>query len=165
MKHRQTGFIFITTLFMISILALLILSLMQSIFLYAKTSNQRINHHQALYQLENVALKLNVKQTSHCVIFNPDFSLPKKLLRDQRGCDWVEAQVIYHYIVSDLGVYPCLYIGSNASHHWLVSIVSSLEPSILLQVRFAMPENKVECQASDSRQIQQGIVLSLLTSA
>lgn len=162
--HPVKGFILLAVLLMMSILSLFILSSMQTIFLYTKTSNQRVSAHQTIYQLETVALKLSKQSHFNCLISHPDFNQARNLLREKKGCEWRDKSIRYHYIINDLGSFPCLTIGPDVSHHWLISIISSLNPHVLLQLRFVTREKKVECKASDSRQMHAGIVVSLLTS-
>lgn len=131
MKIRSTGFVLLTTIMMIVILALLVLSLMQSLFLYIRSSNQVVINHKRLTEMEQIVDKLDLTQSGYV------------------------GQ--YIYVVEDLGLHPCLKINQLGSHHWQVTIATTQPPHVVLQLRIARPIETEICE-STAIQIDPGIV-------
>ena len=158
MKSTSAGFILLTTLFIVSLIALLVIANMKSVSLYFKTNNQVVISHEAFYQLEVVANKIGLSNKDKCLssVQNPNQLV--QALGLSQGCDWVMFNQSYHYLVSDLGLYPCLQIGISSSHHWLVSVMNTASPSHVLQLRWAVPGEKANCLEDKSHQIASGVI-------
>lgn len=160
------GYILFTTLLMMSIVSILVLSLMQAVYLDFKMSNQFIANHEAFYQLEKMGK--NMMQTSHmdvsqpCVIRELDANQIDTTRLQRQGCKIEDDKQVFHYIISDLGLYPCLEImvgeTKYSSHHWLMSIMSDRLSKQLLQIRVALPEQAVVCESYTPHRTSSGII-------
>ncbi len=160
---RQKGIVLFMTMIILSILALLILSLMQAILLYVKANNQLIQRHQAFYQLEAASNQLGVfsVEDRRCMVSEKDPNEVIELLQRQHGCTSVVGQQSYRYLVEDLGVYPCLQIklGTRlrSSHHWLLSVTTEGPIFELLQLRIARVADLAPCDGA-SIMINEGVI-------
>ncbi len=156
MNHRQTGIVLLTAMMMIVILALLVLSLMQSIYLYIRSGNQVVMNHQQLSEMEHIITKLDLTQSA-CLVRDKNPNQLVEWVGAHQGCKFAQ----YTYVVEDLGLYPCLQMASGAiplgSHHWLVTLVKTQAPHVVLQLRMAKPAETDICQLTAIR-IHQGVV-------
>jgi hypothetical protein len=143
MMAQQKGFVLLVIMTMLGILSLLTLSSMQTVWLYLKTSQQRIRYDENHNQLEMLAKKI----AENLLCRRHKINLQSKHAK-------VELQ--------DLGEYSCLKIKMDgkyyASHHWLISVRSSWLPSKVLQVRVATPAHISTCQAGSQRIIESGMI-------
>lgn len=158
-RHFQAGMIVLTTVIMISIVMMLVLSLMQSVFLYTKASNSVLKKHKEFYQLEAAIQHLIAENHPNDCLFSEEN--PNKIvtwLLQMNGCRFTWNDHQYYYLIDDLGLYPCLqtYKG-NSSHHWLYTIFSPVQQSIL-QLRIAKPAKALQCELLDVRNIKTGII-------
>jgi len=158
----QRGMILLTTIIMIIVLTMLVLTLLQTVFLYIKVNNQVVSKHEALYQLEAVAHRLLMLENDpNCVITDGDPNQMIELLRDHRGCLFVDNHRQYDYVIDDLGLFPCLHIVSGntkySSHHWLITVSMVGQPDIL-QLRIAKQAREISCYSLEGRQIHQGVI-------
>ena len=148
---------------MVLILTMLVLSLMQAVFLYSKVSNQVVNKHEVLYQLESVAHQLIMAEHNpHCESTGEDMNQIIDLLLHNSGCSLTDRHQHYYYWIDDLGIYPCLHIVSgkkiNSSHHWLVSVATAPPRQAILQLRIAMPTNIITCGLPEANYIKKGVI-------
>lgn len=153
----------LTTIIMLSLLTMLVLSLMQSVFLYTKVSNQVVVKHKALYQLEEAAYHLITESYSpNCLFTSENPNRIVDFLLHNQGCSFIWQHQQYYYLVDDLGIYPCLQaISGNevqSSHHWLLTVLSSLPYQAVLQLRIAKPMRRLHCDLTEARQIKMGII-------
>lgn len=158
MRSHMEGFVLLTTFLMLSLLALLVVANMKSVSLYFKMSNHLISSHQDFYRLEAVVNEIGISHLHDCVSSEQDPNRLLEQLRQVQGCDLALFHHTYHYIVSDLGISPCLQINLNSSHHWLISVIDVVLQSHSLQVRVALPEKQGICLEEKSRLITGGIV-------
>lgn len=158
-NRQQDGIVLLTTMMMLVILSLLVLSLMQSVFLYIKSSRQIIENHQLFHQMEVLANQLDA---TACIVENKDPNQLIDLLSHDQGCLIEEKGHWYQYVIEDMGVYSCLQIMVNAapqgSHHWLITLVSMQSPRILLQLRIARPAETTTCDVSLAHSIASGVI-------
>jgi hypothetical protein len=162
----KKGFILLTTVTMIAVLLTLVLSLQNSIYLEIKTSNVFIKAHQDFYKLEDLAEQISQNisgyATKDCVVAKLDMNEINKTLLISKGCRLEDKNHDHYYIVSDLGVYSCLQIGDKdikySSHHWLISLTSKELSSKIIQIRIALPIKISNCDLSESKIIQAGII-------
>lgn len=163
MSQREKGMVLLMSIMMISLLTLLVLTLLQAVLLYVKVSQQVTKTHHALYQLEAAAMVL-VKNlpVPDCSYNNEDPNQMLALLLNEGGCAWVYEKETYHYLVDDLGLYPCLKVMSDnrwqSSHHWLITIKSSSPRQSILQLRIVTPSQAITCDGGESRAINQGVI-------
>lgn len=148
---------------MISIITMLVLSLMQSVLLYVKVSNQVGANHEALYQLEAAAYHLiTANYSSDCIFTGENPNQIVEFLLHNRGCSLIWQHHQYYYLVDDLGLYPCLRAISDkeiqSSHHWLITVFSPTPQPAVLQLRVAKPVRAIQCELSESRQINMGVI-------
>jgi len=163
LRQQQIGIVILTTIIMLSILTLLVLSLMQTVLLYIKVSNQVLIRHERFYKLEAAAHQLLLKNhQADCVIH---YENPNKIMGlsvDGQGCLFVQEKQQYQYLVDDLGLFPCLKMAygkeRQSSHHWVITILSPLPEQAMLQLRIAKPAKAVACGFSDERWINSGII-------
>jgi len=160
-RERVQGTVLLTTIIIVSILAILILSMMQAVFLYLKASGHVVVHQQEFYQLEAAAQKIAAfdKPLAHCVVqkINPN-DIMSQLLSD-KGCVLMVGDQRYQYLIDDLGEYPCLNIAYDkriyGSHHWLISIATS--ESAILQIRLVKRAETPRCKQVEEREVHEGI--------
>ena len=161
MKRLQTGIVLLTTLLMMAILSLLVLSLMQSVWLYLKTNNQLIHQHDAFYGMEAVLNRLDFKAPD-CVVHQ---QTPNQLINAvgaHQGCTYTEKKRHFTYIIEELEHYPCLQIdatnGIQGSQHWLITVASDALPNVILQVRYAVPIETEACLLGLPHRIRTGVL-------
>lgn len=164
----KTGYTLIMVLLVNLLLSLIILSGMQTLFLYGKMSNQVLISHQQFYQLESVASILVERSaeaniSSNCIVNAEESAhLRGGLFLHQRGCSIVVNRQRYHYVLMDLGLYPCLSILSRdtlySSHHWLINVVMAGKLQQSLQLRLALPEKKIDCMLPIQHIINAGVI-------
>lgn len=152
-NKQQIGIVLLTTMIMMSLLSVLMLSLMQSVLLYAKVSNQIVLTHKLFYQLEAAAQALiSSSAPPDCILTGEDPNHIIDLLLHQKGCYFVHNEQSYSYLIDDLGLYPCLRMlyksHTYSSHHWLITIVS-LPLSRVLQLRIAKPAKMITCDLKE----------------
>lgn len=154
MKRSQKGMVLFMVIVFLAILTTLILTLMQSVFLYIKASNQLVEYHQSFYQLESAANQLQALDLStiepQCRLRGKTSNDVIKLLKGGRGCEWMMENQSYAYLLDDLGEYPCLQIKNKqslmSSRHFLVSVITKDPPYKLLQLRIAKIDGLGICQ-------------------
>lgn len=157
------GTILVTTIIMISILTMLTLTLMQTVFIYLKVSQQVVKNHELFYELETIARVLSSESYSlDCLLTNEEPNKVLELLRDHYGCHRVVGKHQYDYLIDDLGYFPCLTIVERgkdySSHHWLVNVATNTLPQMMLQLRLAKRAGEMDCQSPSKRQIDPGTV-------
>ncbi|WP_133127050.1 hypothetical protein [Legionella nagasakiensis] len=160
---HKNGFILLTTIVMVSLLAFLVLSLMQGVFLYSKTSAQLVSNHQEFYQMETVAYQLAFRQewfsVPDCIVENSGWNRMENAL-EKSHCRIVLEGKDYHYLIEDLGEYPafCILTGSKmaGSHHWLLNVIN--HQGDLLQLRIAKTSVSQLCDSSSEQTIEEGVI-------
>lgn len=150
---RQQGMVLFTSMMMLVILSLLILSLMQAFFLSVKASSALTKKHQAFYQLEAIANQLRASNLSmmdsRCMVQSKSPNEILMMLKHHAGCEYLEDDVSYRYLIEDLGEYPCLQINSAmGSHHWLISLAKTDSTFLPLQIRIAVGVEPTQCDGS-----------------
>ena len=161
MKHQQGGMVLLTTIMMIVILTMLVLSLLQSVFLYIKSSNLVMANHQVFHQMEDLANTLDLTNAA-CVVRDKNPNQLVDMLSANQGCVMVEGRRQYRYVLEELGLYPCLQILMDGtlygSQHWLVTLASMQPPNMILQLRMARPAETHACELSTMPRIYSGVV-------
>lgn len=148
----QTGFIFIFTLCITAIMSVLLLATMQNVLLYQRASNQQEEVHFRFYKLEHSAHKLiNVplKKIPRCILKQ---DLANKVIGQAKksSCRIVMDKMVYHYLIEDLGEYPCLVSGPQgnlkSTHHFRYTLLlPSDNPVMILQIRVIRPAKFFNC--------------------
>ncbi len=159
----HTGFILLTTMVTMSVLALLVITLRAAVFLSLKMSHQAVKKHDSFYQLESAAFQLNMKHLNKtCVSKESDPNHVIKQILSKTDCTFIFNHKQYVYLISDAGQFPCLPIIDHQvtynSHHWLLSMRDVLERKDVLQLRIATPELGTPCNEPVVRQIKAGLV-------
>lgn len=158
MITKTKGFILIITLLMLAILSALVLYLLKMTAINYQALNSSLQSTQAFYQMERTARQLMTELSTTCVQpeIGPNQAL--ELLHKKQGCTIRIAGQSYHYLIEDLGNFPCLTIkkGSTllASHHYRLSL-SNIS---LLQLRFVVQGATQACESPESISINEGIV-------
>lgn len=162
MSYRQRGIVLLTTMMILVIVTLLILSLMQGVFLYIKSSHQIMRHHEVFRQMEIMATTRNLRSNAACVVQDKNPNQLVDMLSANQGCIIGEGPHQYRYIVDDLGLYPCLQLVVDevvqGSHHWLVTLASMKPPKLVLQLRMVEPAEASKCELGMARQIHSGVI-------
>lgn len=163
MNKRSAGMILIATITMMTIVTMLVLALMKAVFLSIKATKHIADNHDIFYQLESVAQELIfTKPNPNCIVKNETENHVAEQLFHHEGCTYEKNNYQYHYLIDDLGVYPCLYInvikGKKSSHHWLISVIAANSQRHILQIRVAAVEKAGRCELSVERQINEGIL-------
>jgi hypothetical protein len=148
---------------MITVLTLLILSFMQTVFLYMKICHQIAKQHDDFYELEATAHQLLIdKHTSSCTVKEKDPNQVIAMLWAHQGCAVAKGHHRFSYLISDLGVIPCLHIVSGnehySSHHWLLTVATEPPKHEILQLRMATPVKAMICEWVEARRINEGII-------
>ena len=155
--------VLLTTIVMIVVLTMLVLTLMQAIFLYIKVNHQVVRKHDALYALETVAYSLMISEKNkECLVHIEDPNQVIEQLSHQLGCVIHDNGREYHYLIDDLGVFPCLQIQLDekiySSQQWLISVASSPPQQEIMQLRIAKPVMAIACDQGDALQINRGLM-------
>lgn len=162
MMDRSRGMILLTTLIMLALIASLLLSVMRGTWLYQKLSRQTQASHTNFYALEAAALYLEnigFKQiSSHCLKKTKDLNQPVTILRSEQGCDLNYKNKTYRYAVADLGLFACLRIHTQASHHWILAITAPDLGHEVLSIRVVKPAGKRKKVCSHSSEINAGVL-------
>jgi len=144
MNTHDKGFIFISTLLMVSVISLLVLTSMHHVLIYFKAINAVEKQHQELYQLERQALKIaKMKSGSidpHCMLMNGSANKVIRLLQENKGCSLAVGKNQYQYFVEDLKDDPCFIHEINrtmfSTHHRRVTIIQRDNATALLQIKY-----------------------------
>lgn len=135
-RHEQ-GMVLVTTMVMVMMMAWLVLSLLQAVFLYGKSSHHLTDGHQIIQEMEAIGNR-------------PDF---QHALACQTGR--------YQCSMTDAGVFPCLLIMQDGelygSRHWQV-MIRDPESNRFLQIRFARPEKALACKEDITIRISAGVI-------
>lgn len=161
MKHQQTGIVLLSTLFIIGVLALLILSISKEALLYLKTSHQIRHKHHTFQQMELVVNELNLTNSA-CHVRDKDANQLIDLLSANQGCRFRAGAQEYTYIIGDLDVFPCMHLagslGASGSHHWVITLFSSDNPHVFLQIRLVSPMTLASCKSGLMHQINTNVI-------
>lgn len=161
MNNNQRGIILLTTMMMIGILTLLVLSLMQGVFLYIKSSHQVMTNHQVFRQMEIMSTQLKLTNTD-CMAQDKSPNQLVDMLLAKQGCIMTDGTYQYRYVVEEVGLYPCLQLVVDGelknSHHWLVTVASMQLPEWVVQMRIARPLGSSTCELAMARQIHSGVI-------
>jgi hypothetical protein len=141
--NPQKGIVLFTTILMLAMITVLILSLIQAVFLYAKASNHVADQHEIFYQLESTAHQLSTiilsGKNEACTVKGKNSDKIIELLKLHKGCQLettlspspfderqqvgvavgreqlrqVNNHYLFEYLIDDLGAYPCLQIDLN----------------------------------------------------
>lgn len=162
----QRGVVLLTTLFMITILSLLVITFMNSLSLYLRADHTLERKQQLLQQLEKISvayLSRNALFTNlACVITDDNPNASIDYLLHQSGCVFTSQKHPYYYVIADLGEYPCQKISVDGtqytSHHWLFTVASEgLKPS-MLQLRLAVITPDRRCETKLIQFIPPGVL-------
>lgn len=159
-KRSLQGFILLITLQLIGIISLLVLSTMQHLLFYHKAINRQALLQQHFYNLEktvkHLVTGLHALDLLACVVHETSANQILHDLKPQ-GCSLFLGGFQYHYLIEDMGSFPCLItdIGGfkKATHHYRIS-VEQLEkdaPAMVMQVRVILAREVMECTAKENR--------------
>ncbi len=157
------GFILINTISIISLMALLILTLQNNLQLDTRNAIHLSIFYNNLHDLESSALE---------IIHNTDLNktLDKCILKNTQevvsynniifeGCKAMKDDI--YYTVSDLGEFVCIRTmldGNNfATHHYILNIAHKNLPSKILQIRYSLISKKGLCENLVYRYISPGV--------
>ncbi len=168
MRNESHGFVFLITLATIFIISLLLLTCMHHVLLYGKAINRQEAQHQRFYQIEDtmrylVQLKPEMIQKK-CMVHGKSANQTMELLAKKQGCTLINAALQYHYLIEDLGVFPCLVVAQEqqlkATRHTRITVLQNaddLHPLIsILQVRTIKIIDPLPCQ-KEVHKVHQGI--------
>ncbi len=159
--RQQAGIVLLTTLMMLMIMTLLVTSLMQSVFLYIKSSHQVMTNHQIFREMEQLAYRLD-RTNAACVARDKDPKQSVEMLLESQGCIMVEGEHQYRYLLAEQGIYPCLQVksdnGTQGSQHWLVTIASMQQPKMIIQLRVANAIDTDHCELPKAHIINAGVI-------
>ena len=162
MKERSRGMILLTTLIMLALIASLLFSMMRGTWIYQKLARQTYASHAAFYALEAAAQHLETLEFRHipksCVKKTNDLNQPLSILRSEQRCVLRYKNQAYQYAIADLGVFTCLKINAQASHHWSMAITAPELGHEILSVRVAKPAGKRKKLCKTSSEIKTGIL-------
>jgi len=139
---RQQGMVLLSALVIMLILIQLVLSLMQGVMLFEKTSHQLKKSHHDFYQLESTAYRVvALPVDEQCRGAAQEIHPVLAALHHGLGCSFVAGEKTYLYRVQDLGDFSCLPLqvapGTYlASHHWLLTMIERGTRGEAIQLRF-----------------------------
>lgn len=156
---KQQGFLLITVLLILTVMTLLVMANMRWVIGYGKRYHDWIQYQDRISKLEHIGNKLGTEfldnAPSACFLFNQDDSQLKHIMI-QHGCKISEH---YRYGVYDLGLYPCIKFSPTLStHHWLVTVMDTRLPNVLLQIRVALPIATEICQDAQIRYVKKPVL-------
>ena len=166
-SFNQSGMILLLTLLLLGVITALILTQLEMLLVYQKSTNHWILWQKMHHNLEQFAVKIMAQtgnlRRSQCVIpmhLNPNESIAE--LSTNRGCLGVMDKINYYYSLEDLGIQPCLQALVDdkhySTHHWRLTLVSEAAPQDILQIRFAKLAEYQLCLDNPIRQITPGLV-------
>lgn len=165
-RSRQQGMILFYTLMLTSMLALLVLTQSQLVLLQLKAANRIQLNRQIFHKLEVQVNQLVAAGSDHwpreCLVTerNPDVVL--KFLESKKGCHVKEKGQEYHYIMEDLGLFPCLAVSIDhkvyGTRHWRLTITASGYEAMSLQVRIASASPDSQCENNPVIYVNTGII-------
>ncbi|MDF1684234.1 MAG: hypothetical protein P1U36_06210 [Legionellaceae bacterium] len=162
MKERSQGMILLTTLIMLALIASLLFSMMRGTWIYQKLVRQTRASHEAFYDLEAAASHLEKSGLKNipksCIKKTNDLNQPLSILRSEQGCVLRYKNQVYYYVIADLGVFTCLKIKAQASHHWSLAITASELGHEILSLRIAQPAGKRKKICKVSSEISTGVL-------
>ena len=162
MIEHSRGMILVTTLIMLALIASLLFSVMQGTWLYQKLARQTRASHTNFYALEAAASHLEhigFKQpASNCLKKTNDLNQAIMALRSGQGCTLNYKQKTYYYAVADLGVFACLKINTQVSHHWLLAVTAPDSGHEVLSMRIATPSGKRKKVCAEPSEINAGVL-------
>lgn len=174
------GFILINTIYILTLLALLILTLQKNILLDIKIINELNILHNNFYELESSALEILPNIDFANIADNCVLSNQKNLFAYQnikrvgcKGISKINSDVFY--TITDLGEYPCIRTliedSDYPTHHYLINFIEKKLFAKILQIRYVVPEEKIApilqksafdrnltCKKTMSRYIPPGIL-------
>ncbi|MDI1353089.1 MAG: type II secretion system protein [bacterium] len=168
MNRGERGFIFLFTLSLITIMALLSLTLLQHVLLYYKAINRQERQHQLFYQMESIAGQLTYSQNrtinSMCMVDTHSANKALEHLTHHKGCSLDLGTVSFQYIIEDLGIHPCLIVRTNdkkhSTHHVRITILAipkEEESNAALQVRVIQTTNLLSTCSEPQHIVSEGI--------
>lgn len=156
---KQQGFVLITVVLILSVMTLLVIANMRWVTGYGKRYHDWIQYQDRIGQLEQIGDKLGAEFSdsvaSNCFLFNQYDNQLKRIIV-QQGCKISEH---YRYGVYDLGRYPCIHFSPTLStHHWLVTVMDTRLPNVLLQLRIGLPVAAEICLDTQIRYVQNRVL-------
>ncbi len=158
------GFVLINTIYIISLIALMVLTLQNSTQLDGKIINSLTIFHNELRNLEKTAIKLindmslNSQTDKISVNNKQDFINYDDVVI--QGHEAYKSKI--YYTITDLGEFVCLrnLVDSKSfgTHHYLLKIVNKNLPSKILQIRYSLIGSDAKCDGSVYRYIPLGII-------
>ncbi|MCC5013913.1 MULTISPECIES: hypothetical protein [unclassified Legionella] len=164
--NREAGMVLISTMLMVALLALLVVSQMQTVFLVYKSLNRLVDKHQSFYQLEMIAQKLSSFNSNQlqaaCLVTekNPDEVFT--LLKNGKACSLSYEQQSFFYLIEELGFFPCMQTvkekGIYSTQHWRLTVLAKDERFNFLQLRIARIAPFIRCEKKPLVFIHTGIL-------
>ncbi len=157
MRVRSQGMVLFTTLMMLTLVALMVLSVMRAVLLLEKINQQLMSTHQAFYELEaageTIVDKASETGLSSCV--------RREDTPETKACQLTQGGNSYRYWVVDEGLFPCLRIQSgettSASHHWAIRVKREKTAQAVLQLRVVTAEPSLACESPVQALIAKGV--------
>lgn len=164
--NREAGMVLIFTMLMLALLALLVVSQMQTVFLVYKSLNRLVDKHQSFYQIEMIAQKLSAFNTNQlqaaCLVTEKDPNEVLSLLKNGKGCALSYEQQSFFYLIEELGFFPCMQTvkekGTYSTHHWRLTVLAKDERFNFLQLRIARIAPLISCENKPLAFIHTGII-------
>lgn len=162
MKKYQ-GMILINTLLMISVLALIVLSQMQLIFLQLKAMNELISRHEDFRELEVATKQLKTHTTNgtgFIPVSNSDEIIAR--LKNRKGSAFTLHNRQYQFFIEDLGEFPCMEIMINSrlytARHQRLTVALLNDSPLILQERVAVAGEYIACENKKPVRIKPGLL-------
>ncbi|WP_157698228.1 hypothetical protein [Legionella clemsonensis] len=152
------------TMLVLSLLSLLILSGLQTIFLYYQSSNQRAAKKEAFYDLEFYAQQLLSKQLAgkkYCLVPGQEANKIIQLVK-AKGCSFRTNRQTYRYLLEELEPFPCLQTFKNkrrySTKHWRITLLTKAPNKMFLQIRIARAVPLITCPLNRINYIPLGVL-------
>lgn len=166
--YKHTGFVLLSTIFLLSILSLLVLRLSAALNLDFAILRDLVRSYNSLTELETSAAELiadirplpkrssDVNLAEHCLV-DAEYPVNAQYLLEN-GCNFSSNRFVY--LFADLGEFACITVvdanGLHATHHYNLYLLDK-NMSRILQIRFAVLGRLGKCQSGLFRQISLGI--------
>lgn len=156
---RQDGFVLATVMLMLTVMSVLVLANMRWVILYHKRYMDLHRYQRYMLQFEDSAYAL-AKQFD--AFIDPACYMHKHHLVSleaeirQHGCRYASNG---HYIVEEIGLYPCVrFTPMLSTQHWLLSVMDDRLPHRVLQFRIATPVPVQLCEKNQIVMIERNIL-------
>ncbi|MBA4696526.1 MAG: hypothetical protein H2069_03925 [Legionella sp.] len=156
--NRQEGVILISSLLILTVLASLLLTNMQSSLLSRRALNQWMHKTHTLAAIEGKAIHIlstPIKKGCFTEALSPNAIMT--VLQQKQACALISGNETYYYIFENIGLFPCITLPCGTktcgTFHRRLSVFNPKNDAFL-QIRLAEPVAHSSCEAQVHRPIK-----------